>query len=385
MSHVFISYVHENTEIVNRLGQALESFDITVWIDLQDLFPGDRLRPRIRQAIQEGDFFLACFSREYHARERTFMNIELDVAIDELQRRPNNRVWFIPVKLNDCEIPDLDIGRGETLRDLVYVNLYENWDYNIGRICSIIQSGITSEESDDQSSNILRQVESTIDRSSDTSERNSQEVNSVIEDYSNVIDLNPRHAEAYKRRGDLYLSQGQYELALVDFNRAIELESENESENAMTYYRRGCVYIQREDNELALADFNKAIELNPTDVMFYFACSFVYTNEGEYERAILACNKMIELEPENAMLYAQRGRIYIQKEENELGLADFNKAIELNSTNAEDYNIRGLIYSEQNQYELAIQDFNKAIELNPDHTDAHYNRAEARRMRMSQE
>ena len=385
MSHVFICYVHENREIVNRLRQELESFGITVWIDSQDLPPGVRIRQYIQQAIQEGAFFIACFSSEYHARERPFMNIELNIAIDELQRRPDDRVWFIPVKLNDCEIPNSSIGGGETLRDLVYVNLYENWNDNIARIRSVIQSGLTSQESDDQSANIPRPVESTIDESSDTSEGNSQEVNSIIAVYTNVIDLNPRHAEAYKRRGDLYLNQGEYERALVDFDTAIAIESENESENAMTYYRRGCVYMQTEDNDRALADFNKAIELNPTDVIFYLACSHIYGEEGEYERAISACDQMIELEPQNAIPYYQRGRMHVQRRDNERALTDFNKAIALSPTDAEVYYIRGHIYLERNQYELAIQDFDKAMELNPDHDEAIYYLAEAKRRKMEEE
>ena len=68
------------------------------------------------------------------------MNEELAIAIEELRQHPHDRIWFIPVKLNDCEIPDRDVGGGETLRDLHYVNLYEDWDDGIERIRRVIQS-----------------------------------------------------------------------------------------------------------------------------------------------------------------------------------------------------------------------------------------------------
>ena len=127
MNGVFISYVRENIEIVDRLYQALRSRGIQVWLDRNDIGPGLRWKREIRRAIQQGAYFIACFSQEYNARGRTYMNEELTIAIEELHQRPIDQAWFIPVKLNECEIPDRDIGGGETLRDLQYVNLYENW------------------------------------------------------------------------------------------------------------------------------------------------------------------------------------------------------------------------------------------------------------------
>ena len=139
MNKVFISYVSENIEIVDRLYQELKSHGIEVWRDRDNIALGLRWKQKIRRAIQQGAFFIACFSKEYDERDRTYMNEELTIAIEELRQRPIDQAWFLPVKLNECEIPDLDIGRGETLRDLQYVNLYEDWEVNIQRILEIVQ------------------------------------------------------------------------------------------------------------------------------------------------------------------------------------------------------------------------------------------------------
>ena len=100
---------------------------------------GSAGKQKIRRAIQQGLLFLACFSKEYHERDKTYMIEELTMAIDELRQRPSDRAWFIPVKLNECEIPDIDIGRSETLQDLQYVALYEDWDVGVQRVLSVIQ------------------------------------------------------------------------------------------------------------------------------------------------------------------------------------------------------------------------------------------------------
>lgn len=138
MKHVFISYCHENKIIVDRLCQALASHDIHIWLDKDNIGPGTPWKSAIQQAIQHGDFFIACFSTEVSARNQTYMNEELKAAIEELHRRPVDKAWFIPVKLNECEIPDIDIGGGETLRDLQYVDLDKNWDVGIQRLLDTI-------------------------------------------------------------------------------------------------------------------------------------------------------------------------------------------------------------------------------------------------------
>ena len=138
MGHVFISYCRENMDAIDRLCENLTSQGIKVWLDRNALEPGMQWKPAIKQAIQHGDFFIACFSTEVNARSQTYMSEELKVAIEELHQRPVDKVWFIPVKLNACEIPDIDIGGGETLRNLQYVDLHESWETGIQRLLDTI-------------------------------------------------------------------------------------------------------------------------------------------------------------------------------------------------------------------------------------------------------
>ena len=135
--HVFISYVRENQEQVDRLCQDLESHGVNVWLDRHSIKPGSDFRDAIRGAIQEGHFFIACFSNEYTSKAKTYMNNELMVAIDEL--RQYTRPWFIPVKLSKCEVPNLRISSDKTLKDLQYVELHEDWDAGINDILSVIK------------------------------------------------------------------------------------------------------------------------------------------------------------------------------------------------------------------------------------------------------
>ena len=139
MKTVFISYVRENSEVVDRLTNFLRAWDISVWLDRDALKPGTRWADAIRQAIRDGSFFIACLSNEYNAKRRTYMNEELTLAIEELRLRAIDQAWFIPVLPSETAVPDRVIGGGETLRSIQQVSLYKGWDEGLTRILSIIQ------------------------------------------------------------------------------------------------------------------------------------------------------------------------------------------------------------------------------------------------------
>lgn len=139
MSHVFISYVRENEKIVQRLCDELTSHWIKVWLDRNDIAPGIRWKQAIQRAIKQGAFFIACFSKEYSGRDKTYMNEELILAIEELRQRPTDQTWFIPVKISQCEIPDRDIGAGETLGSIQWIKLYEDWESGIKDLLNVVK------------------------------------------------------------------------------------------------------------------------------------------------------------------------------------------------------------------------------------------------------
>ncbi len=139
--HAFISYVWEDSGEVDRLQRLLEAADVPVWRDTASLRPGDDRRTRIRDAITRGALvFIPCFSSRSAARRTSNQNEELRLAIDQLRMHRPDDPWLIPVRFDDCDIPDFELGAGLTLASIEPADLFgPGRDQAAGRLVSAVR------------------------------------------------------------------------------------------------------------------------------------------------------------------------------------------------------------------------------------------------------
>jgi len=123
--HAFISYVRDDSGPVDDLQRMLEEAGIPVWRDTDALLPGEEWSVKVREAITDGALaFIACFSTRSVARRKSYQNVELLQAIDQLRRRQPGDPWLIPVRFDNCDMPDYDLGAGRTLTSIQRADLF---------------------------------------------------------------------------------------------------------------------------------------------------------------------------------------------------------------------------------------------------------------------
>lgn len=123
--HAFISYVREDAHRVDRLQRVLEAAGVPVWRDTAVLWAGEDWRAKIRHAITDDALaFIACFSTTGLARNRSYQNEEIVLAIEQLRLRRPEVPWLIPVRFDECEIPDWDIGGGRTMASIQRADVF---------------------------------------------------------------------------------------------------------------------------------------------------------------------------------------------------------------------------------------------------------------------
>src|SRR5882672_6459236 len=83
-------------------------------------------------------------------------------------------------------------------------------------------------------------------------------------------------------RGDGYRSTGEYDRAIQDFDRSIQLNPNS----ASTFINRGLAYKKKEQYDRALQDYDKAINLDPRAEIAYDNRGNTYDEKGDHDRAI---------------------------------------------------------------------------------------------------
>jgi hypothetical protein len=139
--YVFISHVREDSDEVDALQRALEAAGIPVWRDKTNLWPGQDWRATVRAALASDSLaFIVLFSRNSVARPKSYMNEELLLAVDQLRLRRPADMRLIPVRLDDVDVPDLDLGGGRRLPSIQTADLFgADRDVQVERLVATVQ------------------------------------------------------------------------------------------------------------------------------------------------------------------------------------------------------------------------------------------------------
>ena len=112
-----------------------------------------------------------------------------------------------------------------------------------------------------------------------------------IEYFTTALELNPKLAAAYEKRGMVYYYQGKYNRAIQDFLRVTELEPFDPE----AYRMLGLAYVEIGNLDEAIANFTRATKLDPQLASAFSHRAEAYRVKGMAVEAIQDSTKAIEL------------------------------------------------------------------------------------------
>lgn len=177
-------------------------------------------------------------------------------------------------------------------------------------------------------------------------------------------------------QGVIELRNKNFVQAEQEFSSAIKNGKTNDGLK-MSYIYKGFAHNGQGEYNNAILCFNKAIEIDPIDAASYIDRGLAYTYIKDYKNAILDFKKVLKLESpvkQTVASYYYLGKIMMLKFEYETAINYFDQLIELNPSDAEAYFLRGTAKSNLMIIDESIADYDKAIELEPNYMEALANR-----------
>ncbi len=152
--------------------------------------------------------------------------------------------------------------------------------------------------------------------------------NERINYFTTALDLNPRLAPAYEKRGLHYYFQGKYDKVIEDFTNYIRLVPDK----ADAYRMLGLGYLKIGTYEKAIVNFDKAVNLAPDMSAAFSYRAEAFRLNGQLSEALEDAEKAIVLESDLQILsdvYRTRGKVYQELGQDLSANANFKKAAEI--------------------------------------------------------
>jgi Flp pilus assembly protein TadD len=138
---------------------------------------------------------------------------------------------------------------------------------------------------------------------------------------------NPDSADDFAQRGISRFEKHDFEGAIADFTKAIELNGQSLE---YCFYFRGMALYRLNRLVEAITDLSKAISLKQHP-RFYNDRGNLLAQQGDLDRAMTDLNRAIEIEPRYAKAYGDRGIVRLMRGDDTTAELDFKKCFALDS------------------------------------------------------
>ena len=179
-----------------------------------------------------------------------------------------------------------------------------------------------------------------------------------------AFELNSTNAIVYEKLGMLYKAKKEYETALFNYNKAVELDPNNDH----ALRGRAECYKATGDDAKARADLSQAKKITASKEKIRAARKLC--DEEKFDAAAPLASESLALNPKNAWAWATVGNIYNGKAEFDKAIFYYQKAVDMNPNIGEAYSGLGHAYMALGKHDKAIVNFSKALAFSPFHSSA---------------
>jgi tetratricopeptide (TPR) repeat protein len=152
--------------------------------------------------------------------------------------------------------------------------------------------------------------------------------------------------------------------------KRFEKEEElSKKKTALDHFDRATLYYYRANFELALNEIEKAIEIDKT-AEYLNLRGLILAELGRYDDSKNAYLAALELEPEYSELHNNLGLLFLKMKKLDEAVLSFQESVKKNVNNALAYVNLGKALIELEKYDEALTAYNKALDIDPGNHEA---------------
>jgi len=189
--------------------------------------------------------------------------------------------------------------------------------------------------------------------------------------YGKALEINPNHALAHAKLGELMVRTERVEAGSAHFDKAVKAA---DPEDAPKYLERWAVaLIQVNNGDEAVKVLKKAIEMDPELLSAQVHLGVALVQSGQVDQGIACFQRLVAEDPKRVAALTAWGGVLFDLKRYDEAIERLEKALEVDPQYppARYLLARALVrhggaLAEQGKYEKAIADFRKAMEMAPD-------------------
>jgi tetratricopeptide (TPR) repeat protein len=130
------------------------------------------------------------------------------------------------------------------------------------------------------------------------------------------------------------------------------------------HVERGFLWLREGNGQLALADFQRAVEILPQEPDMLTARAVGYLTVKNFDAGIADATGVIDMRPDDDTAGLMlRAHILTEKGDHKAALADYDEVLRRDPTQWTVHGYRGMVLAAQGDDEAALKEMNRAIEL----------------------
>jgi tetratricopeptide (TPR) repeat protein len=197
----------------------------------------------------------------------------------------------------------------------------------------------------------------------------------ALKDYTRAVEIEPKNPELYNSRGKTFFDMamsGKFnpeltaeyrEKAISDYNMALSLPKLKEKSKGEILINRGAAYGSKRLFQEALQSINEGLVVQPDNKNGYFNRSIIYYNLGQYDNALNDYRTYLKYDPYNANIWYESGLILRNKQQYAEALDAHNRALRINPNFGLAYLERARVKALSGDKAGAQKDYQRAQEL----------------------